>query len=402
MCDTIAVVADGAVWFAKNSDRDGNEAQLLEWVPRQEHPPGSEVRCTYVSVPQVPETHAMLLSRPFWIWGAEMGANEHGLVIGNEAVFAQEKVDRVGLLGMDLLRLTLERAASASEAVEVLTGLLEAHGQGGAGDHETRKLRYHNSYIIADPARAVVLETVDREWALEQVTGVRSISNLLTIPDFAEAHSDWLFTTVAGGRQRRLRTEAMADPTGTTASLMHALRDHGEGRVAPRYSWLNGTLGTVCMHGGGLVASSLTTASWISELRPQRIRHWVTGTAAPCTGLFKPVRVDQPLDLGPAPGDQADEESLWWRHEALHRRVMRNPERLMPLFAGERDAVETRWLAEPPEPVHAFSEGDRLLARWTARVAAEEAQDSRPWWARRYWSARNGRAGLKLNGGVRG
>lgn len=39
------------------------------------------------------------------MWGAEMGANEHGLVIGNEAVWTKIDDDKTEkLLGMDLLR----------------------------------------------------------------------------------------------------------------------------------------------------------------------------------------------------------------------------------------------------------------------------------------------------------
>ena len=37
MCDSfVAITADG-VMFAKNSDRDPNEAQLLEWIAAADH-----------------------------------------------------------------------------------------------------------------------------------------------------------------------------------------------------------------------------------------------------------------------------------------------------------------------------------------------------------------------------
>ena len=67
-----------------------------------------------------------------WMWGVEMGANEHGVVIGNEAVWTREPCDgrNKALLGMDLVRLGLERGNTAREALDVITTLLEEHGQG--------------------------------------------------------------------------------------------------------------------------------------------------------------------------------------------------------------------------------------------------------------------------------
>jgi len=160
MCDTIValgnVTADGVTILGKNSDREPNEAHHLLRLPAARHPPGSRVKCTYLEIPQVEQTYAVLLAKPFWIWGAEMGANEHGVAIGNEAVFTRVPYDkRPGLIGMDLLRLALERGRTAREALDVITGLLAEYGQGGncGFKHPTY---YHNSFLIADPHSAAV------------------------------------------------------------------------------------------------------------------------------------------------------------------------------------------------------------------------------------------------------
>lgn len=399
MCDSMVTITRDGVLFAKNSDRDANEAQLLEWMPSTDHGAGDQVACTWIDVPQVPHTHAVLLSRPWWMWGAEMGANEHGVVIGNEAVFTTAPPGDKALLGMDLLRLALERADSAESAVSVMVELLERHGQGGPCSHEQPDFTYDNSFLVADPDGAFVLETAGSRWATEMVNGPgRSISNGLTIPAFAKAHSRAGRTWLSAASARRARTEPMARAATGPADLMEALRGHGT-TTTPRWSPVHGGLGAPCVHAGGLVASSQTTASWVSDLRPgsrHGIRHWATATSAPCTSLFKPVSVAEPLDLLPDPTNAFDGASLWWRHELLHRSTMAAHSTLMPRYRYARDRAESRWIADPPASASAFHEAERLERRWLADVAAAHLPDNRPLWVRRAWKAIDRSAELDL------
>ena len=65
------------------------------------------LQCTYIEIDQAPKTQAVILSKPAWMWGAEMGANEAGVCIGNEAVWTKlngEDDFTERLLGMDLVR----------------------------------------------------------------------------------------------------------------------------------------------------------------------------------------------------------------------------------------------------------------------------------------------------------
>ena len=150
------------------------------------------------------------------------------------------------------------------------------------------------------------------------------------------------------------------------------------------------------------MANSVTTAAWVAGLRPGLARHWVTGTAGACTGLFKPVRVGEPIEIGPPPIGHDDGASLWWRHERLHRAVLHNPTALLPLYAAERDSPEAQAVTADIDPVAAFAEGERLLEAWKERVLAESGPDSRPLSARRYWGRREREAAGLTTGRIEG
>jgi len=184
LCDIILATPKATkhkiLLFGKNSDRHPDEPQILEVIPRRRHEEDT-LRLRYVKIPQVKETYAVLISRPWWTYGAEMGMNEHGVVIGNVAVFTKEPYEKKGLLGMEILRIALERTTNALDALRLIINLIEEIGQGGSHAYN-RKFMYHNSFVIADKTgEAWVLETVGKYWVAKKIDTVYSISNGLTI-----------------------------------------------------------------------------------------------------------------------------------------------------------------------------------------------------------------------------
>lgn len=182
-CDTFVALPPSTVGqriiFGKNSDRPCDEVQEVMYCPATDYAEGEKVECTYIEIEQVTHTYAVVLSKPAWLWGAEMGSNEHGVCIGNEAVWGRESVDDdEALLGMDLVRLGLERADTAEKAVDVITDLLQKYGQGGSCMEDECSFTYHNSFLISDRKEAWLLETSAKYWAAERVdSGYRNISN---------------------------------------------------------------------------------------------------------------------------------------------------------------------------------------------------------------------------------
>tara|TARA_Y100001937_G_scaffold122287_2_gene182640 strand:- start:187777 stop:189126 length:1350 start_codon:yes stop_codon:yes gene_type:complete len=385
MCDTFVVTSSGSgpAILAKNSDREPNEAQAIERIPARDYDPktAGRLKTTYIEIDQVEHTHEILISRPFHMWGAEMGVNEHGLAIGNEAVFTKLPFARKddGLTGMDLLRLALERSADAESAVALMTELLEKHGQDACGGYQDRKFYYHNSFIIADPGQAYVLETVDRFWAAKKVQGYASISNGLTIGqdfdlsstdladearkagllkpgrsmDFQKVFSDSFYTRMSGCRYRQSSSYAQAGAradTMTPRDAMRILRSHGDYDGKKGFHPSKTGMKSLCLHASGMTAPSQTTGSMVVQLDKRPVV-WFTGTAAPCISIFKPFFFGHSNLQSPdwvLPGAIPD-DSLWWMHERMHRGILNDFMKHAPDIQARRDALEYEFISRLPD-----------------------------------------------------
>ena len=408
MCDTFVALGnstkDGSVLFAKNSDRDANEAHEIVIIPAATHTPGSKVKCTYIEIPQVEKTYKILLSKPFWIWGAEMGSNEFGVTIGNEAVFTREPYDKKpGLIGMDFLRLALERSRSAVEALDTITSLLEMHGQSGNCGY-AHEFYYHNSYLICDTKEAWVLETAGREWAAEKVKDVRSISNGITIEDkwdrasaglvqhaiekgwcksaadfnFRKHYSDPLFTFFANAMKRQAcTTTQMRARKGSlvVSDMMNILRSHNKPQEEGFTPGKGLTGADVCMHAGfGPIRASQTTGSMVSVINKDDVTHWLTGTAAPCTSVFKPVWMDSGIPAGvKTPGKSFDASVMWWKHEALHREIIKDYPTRIKVIDRELQDLQDEFLKQECD-IHKHLKGKRAKFSEACFAAVEKAE----------------------------
>ena len=306
MCDTFATLDSGGALFAKNSDRSPTEPQVIEFRPRRSST--GTLATQYIEIPDV-AGFATVLSRPTWLWGAEHGVNEHGLAIGNERVYsARDLSGPPALIGMDLVRLTLERARTASDGVDVLTDLLGRYGPGGSGVPDSDD-PYDSSFLLVDGTSGWVVETSGRDWVAAPLTGHAAISNRYTLDSnwtrgsgalsAGSSVDSWHQATVDTrlADHRLAATTACAVAAPGPADAVATQRFHGTvpwgapGRgdaPIPPPSELGDDLSgiTVCMHIPGYQA---TTAAMVCSIPADGgpIRVWGC-LGSPCCGVYVP------------------------------------------------------------------------------------------------------------------
>ncbi len=431
MCDTIVALGSategGITLFGKNSDREPDETQNIKIIPAEKYSAGAEVKCTYITIPQAEQTARVFLCQPFWMFGAEMGANEYGVAIGNEAIFTKEKPAQTGLTGMDLVRLGLERSRSAREALDTIIKLLEEYGQGGSCGYRY-KLYYMNSFIIADKKEAFVLETVKRWWAWKRVKDTWSISNVISLRrdydecsagliknavekgycksdndfDFRECYSDKFMTWAAKGREREKRSRELLSRQDKKLNLQDftgILRDHGEN--CDNQKWSPDKSGaTLCLHSKDpLTNRTQSVCSMVAELNPENNFYLTTGASNPCLSPFFPIFTkDTGVPEGYREGGELyNPESFWWQCEKYHRLALwcfpDALSQISPLYRDFEGKIIDRlkknnFTANQKEIDGYFKEVREMISGWGGRLEGVIPEKTN-WLYRYYWQRYN-------------
>jgi dipeptidase len=163
---------DGQTLFGHNCNLPPDAPYALVRTPGRDHAPGEVVRAADCVVPQPRHTFAVLAGRSAG-FGYEHGVNERGVVAGWAPVRTRLVGESPCLTGPDLVRLALERAGTALQAVEVVTDLVGRFGQGAfAGEGENSP---DAALLLADGREAYVLEAAGRHWVLAQAGSVRAV-----------------------------------------------------------------------------------------------------------------------------------------------------------------------------------------------------------------------------------
>jgi secernin len=378
-CDIVVArgeaTADGQTLFGLNCHRPARESPSLRRTPGRDFALGEKVRTQFLELPQARKTYTALGLQPPGCWGYLYGVNQFQLAVGCSTLRTRLDCPAPGLLGTDLVRLTLERCRTARQASDLVADLVERHGQGVfpgcpeqvEGDH---------AFLIADPAEAFAVEASGRYWVQQEVGAVRAVSDVSIVRqdwdriahglaglaidrgwwpadgtklDFAGALSTAPTGIASGLRRWGRATLLLEEQSGHIDApfLRRLLSDHYEGTpheidpLAPA-----GWPAPLCRHAGP-TSGSATAASFMTPLRDaSRLPMAMCAFGPPCSGGYFPVFLDGDL---PAPflDDVPDPTRFRWRTQQLTVRAGNNREfRRLAQAAWDRLQVQLDQEAE--------------------------------------------------------
>jgi secernin len=283
------------------------------------------------------------------------------------------------MIGMEIVRIALERSISAAHAVEIITELVGTHGQ---GKFDCPQRTYDNTFLVSDPREAYVVETAGFDWAVRTVRqadrcwSISNVSNLneldlvvsataaanaalvgLAVPAVAAvpasasggvvADPGFRWTSTFGdldagvsGSTRQARSAALLNslaPGVDVRAMMGTLCDHGTSTTDTAFvtdipPWEPSNSAILCVHGRDPAARSTTAASVVAdfpavvndmELEPRLAVFWCA-MYSPCLSVYLPVFIeaDLPAELAIG-GEHPTTDSPWWLFHAIGQDALR-------------------------------------------------------------------------------
>lgn len=426
MCDCFIALPGhtetGEMIFGKNSDRAVNEPQYFISVPGRSWTRGEQVHCTYMDVPQCTRTYGMILSKVSWLFGGEMGINEFGVCIGNEAIYSKCVQKQPGLLGMDLLRLGLERGRTAREAMEKMIDLVEQFGQGGNGSFDG-EFYYDNSFFIADGQEAWLLETAGKYWAAKEMKKTSSISNFMNIGkadllhreavdyakaqgfsvkhpfDFTAAYMDWDGAGNYNGMVRQSSSMRLLEENKGRIDVPKAievLSCHTTDQPFRKGNF------SVCKHAESAERPHQTTGSFVAVLKGEDSVLWGSGMSIPCISLYKPFWLDAYSNRYVFTDEEQERGRQYWlKREKINRGIVAG--RIdAEAYQMEKDQLQRQWFAVAEcvkrDERQAFcaeiaEQEERFIDQWIAYSKSASPAPLGESRAAAFWQEKNGELG---------
>jgi dipeptidase len=382
-CTTILVgkdaTSDGSVMLAHNEDLGESAAHHYAVVPRAAHPPGEVlVLWSGARVPQVPVTYAYIATRLFdegYVPGdVTTGINEYQVAVANNSAVLrgapQPGPTRGRLIWTDFMRLALERAQTARQAVQVMGDLAQTYRLGV----DTATL-----FAVTDAAEGWWVEIAkEGQWAAQRVpddgAAMRANTFRIGVVDFGDperfmhsadlvcyaeargwygsADGPFDFTRAYGDRataeaewntHRHERVEALlaaSAPAVTVHDLLAILRDHYEGTPYDltdgyRYGSPHRTDEYTPCSSATVVSVAFQSRGW---LPPEIGAVCWRALATPCASPYVPwylgqIDVPQALRTGT---DSSTANSAYWAFRGLASHVDGD-------YAGRIGAVRDAW-----------------------------------------------------------
>jgi hypothetical protein len=376
--------------FGANGYGRSDRRQQLRRIAAGVHPADEPVRTTYVRLPQVRQTYALLGCQPEDNWGFTHGVNENHVAIGVTGWHSRLPSVGGGLTGTDVARLALERSHSAMHAVDVMTDLIARHGlcpEGGI------RATADNVFLVADHHEAFVLEAAGRYWAVLECQQVRAVT------DIAMIHQDW--QKLSSGLSQLAIDNGWWDGDGSKLDFAGCLATNAPAHSTARRRWGRATLALEQQNGaidGHFLRRMLLgyhDAGDSSSPAHAMTHSFMTSLADPSEPLlawcaFGPpgAAVHFPIWLdGHVPSAfyecSADGTDLWQQTQDLlafsettednRLRLIGALERLQTQFEQEVEAMlpQARFWKRQGESVHWHNQATALMERHVARFARE-------------------------------